>query len=67
MHESQRILQENTRNRWPIEAVFRPEILQISSGGLMPASGAFRPKYCFQKITGIARNRPFPDRAVRPG
>ncbi len=27
----------------------------------------FRPEYCFHKITGITRNRQFPDRVVRPG
>jgi hypothetical protein len=27
----------------------------------------FRPGYCFHKITGITRNRQFPDRVVRPG
>ncbi len=26
-----------------------------------------RPEYCFHKITGITRNRPFPGRTVRPG
>ncbi len=28
---------------------------------------SFRPEYCFHKITGIIRNRPFPGRTVRPG
>ncbi len=52
------------------------------SGGFLPASFAFwqepggkhwknpekfRPEYCFHKITGITRNRPFPDRTVWPG
>jgi len=32
MQESHRILQENTGNRWNMEAVFRPEIVQIFSG-----------------------------------
>ncbi len=26
-----------------------------------------RPEYCFHKITGTTRNRPFPGRTVRPG
>jgi hypothetical protein len=26
-----------------------------------------QPEYCFHKITGITRNRQFPDRVVRPG
>jgi hypothetical protein len=33
---SRGILQENTENRWNMEAVFRPEIVRIFSGGFMP-------------------------------
>jgi hypothetical protein len=64
-----RILQENTGNRWNMEAVFRPEIVWIFSGGFLSTSCAFRPEiigknpknfqpeYCFHKITVITRNR----------
>jgi hypothetical protein len=38
----------------------RPEII-----GKNPKN--FRPEYCFHKITGITRNRPFPGRTVRFG
>jgi hypothetical protein len=38
----------------------RPEII-----GKNPKN--FRPEYCFHKITGITRNRQFPDRVARPG
>jgi hypothetical protein len=74
-----RILQENTANRWNMETVFRPEIVEIFSGEFLSTSCAFRPEiigenpknfrpeYCFHKITGITRNRQFPDWVVRPG
>jgi hypothetical protein len=39
---SRRILQENTDNRWNIEAVFRSEIDRIFSARFLPASCAFR-------------------------
>jgi hypothetical protein len=42
MRESHRILQENTGNRWNVEAVFRPEIVQIFSGGFLSTSCTFR-------------------------
>jgi hypothetical protein len=42
MQESHRILQENTRNRWNMEAVFRPEIVRIFSGEFPSNSCAFR-------------------------
>jgi hypothetical protein len=42
MRESHRILQENTGNRWNMEAVFRPEIVRIFSGGFLSNSCAFR-------------------------
>jgi hypothetical protein len=63
------ILQENTGNRWNMEAVFRPEIVRIFSDGFLSTSCAFRqepagnhPKifrreYCFHKIIEITRNR----------
>jgi hypothetical protein len=38
----------------------RPEII-----GKNPK--IFRPEYRFHKITGVTRNRQFPDRVVRPG
>ena len=41
MRKSHRILQENTRNRWNMEAVFRPEIDRTFSGGFQPTSCAF--------------------------
>jgi hypothetical protein len=44
MRESHRILQESTRNRWNMEAVFRPEIFRIFSGGFLPTSCDFRQK-----------------------
>jgi hypothetical protein len=65
-----------------MEAVFRPEIVGIFSGGFLSTSCAFRqepagnigknpenfrPEYCFHKITGITGNRQFPGRFVRPG
>jgi hypothetical protein len=71
-----RILQENTGNRWNMEAVFRPEIVEIFSVGSLSTSCAFRqelagnyrenfcPEYCFH---GITRNRQFPGRVDRPG
>ncbi len=37
-----RILQENTGNRWNIEAVFWLEIFRIFSGGFLPTSCAFQ-------------------------
>jgi hypothetical protein len=58
-----------------MEAVFRPEIFRIfpvDSYQLPVLSDRnrpeiigknpknFRPEYCFHKITGITRNRPFP-------
>jgi hypothetical protein len=39
--ESHWILQENTGNRWNMEAVFRPEIVRIFSGGFLSISCAF--------------------------
>jgi len=61
------ILQENTGNRWNMEAVFWPEIVRIFSGGFLPTSCAFRqervaknpdnfwPEYCFHVpvISGV--------------
>jgi hypothetical protein len=41
MRESYQILRENTRNRWNVEPVLRPEIVQIFSGGFLPTSSAF--------------------------
>jgi len=38
---SRGILQEDTGNLWNIEAVFRPEIVRIFSGGFLPPSCAF--------------------------
>jgi hypothetical protein len=60
MRKSHWILQENTANRWNIEAVFRPEIIGKNLTN-------FRPEYCFNKITGISRNPRFPGWIVRPG
>jgi hypothetical protein len=37
-----RILQESTRNRWNIEAVFRPENFRIFSGRFLSTSCAFQ-------------------------
>jgi hypothetical protein len=42
MRESHRILQENTGNRRNMEAVFRPKIVWILSGGFLPTFCAFR-------------------------
>jgi hypothetical protein len=42
MRESHRILQENTGNRWNMEAVFRPKIIRIFSGGFLSTSCAFQ-------------------------
>ncbi len=82
MRESHRILQENTGNHWNVEAVFRPKTDQIFTSGFLPTSRTFqqepagnhgkrsenfRSEYCFHKITGITRNRPFPGRTVRSG
>jgi hypothetical protein len=39
--ESRGILQENTGNRWNMEAVFRPEIVRIFSDGFLSTSCAF--------------------------
>jgi hypothetical protein len=62
MRESHRILQESTRNRWNMEALFWPEIFRIFPVDTCPLpvlsgiSGAesigknpknFRPEYCF--------------------
>jgi hypothetical protein len=44
MRESHRILQENTGYRWNMEAVLRPEIARIFSGGFLSTSCAFRQK-----------------------
>ena len=55
-----RILQESSGNRRNMEALFRPEIIGKNSEN-------FQPEYCFHKITGITRNRAFPDRTGRPG
>jgi hypothetical protein len=38
---SRGILQENTGNRWNVEAVLRPEIVRIFSGGFLSTSDAF--------------------------
>jgi hypothetical protein len=72
MRESHRILEENTGNRWNMEAVFRPGIVRIFSGRFLSTSCAFqqepaenhrenpkifRPEYCFHKITGTGRFR----------
>jgi hypothetical protein len=62
---SRGILQENTGNRWNMEAVFRPEIVRffpVDSCQLPVLSGRNQPE-----IIGITRNRQFPDRVVRPG
>ncbi len=79
MQESHWILHEDTGNRWNMEAVVRPQIVRIYSGGFLSTSCAFRqepagknskifrPEYCFDKITGTTRNRQCPDRVVRPG
>jgi hypothetical protein len=81
MQESHRILHESTGNCWKMEAVFWPEmfrILPVDSCQLPVLSGRnraesigknpknFRPEYCFQKITVITQNRPFPGWTVRP-
>jgi hypothetical protein len=66
-----------------MEAVFHPKIIvQIFSGGFLPASFAFRQEQVenhqkkirkisarntASKINGITWNRLFPSRAVRPG
>jgi hypothetical protein len=78
---SRGILQENTGNRWNMEAVFWPEIVRfflVDSYQLPVLSDRnrteiigknpkkFRPEYCFHKNTGITRNRPFPGRTLRP-
>jgi hypothetical protein len=42
---SRGILQENTGNRWDIEAIFRPEIVRIFSGVFLSTFCAFRPEY----------------------
>jgi hypothetical protein len=39
-----RILQENTANRWNMEAVFPPENDRIFSGGFLSTACAFRQK-----------------------
>jgi hypothetical protein len=39
---SRGILQENTENRWNMEAVFLPEIVRIFSGGFLSTSCDFR-------------------------
>ncbi len=41
-HSGHRILQENTANRWTMEAVFQPEIIRIFSGKFLRTSCAFR-------------------------
>jgi len=65
-----------------MEAVFHREIVQIFSGGFLPASFAFRQEQAEThqkeirkisardtafKINGIISNRPFLSRAVRSG
>ncbi len=52
MRESHRILQENAGNRWNMEAVFRPEIVRIFSGRLLPISCAF-----LQELAGNDRKK----------
>ncbi len=42
-------------------------ILQESTGNHRKNPKNFRPKYCFQKITGITQNRQLLGRVVRPG
>jgi len=42
LQDIHRFLQENTGNRWNMKAVFRPEIVEIFSGGFLPTSSAFR-------------------------
>ncbi len=58
MWKNHRILRENTGNRWNMEAVVRPEIVRIFSGGFLSTSRAFRQKpseYYFHKITELTR------------
>jgi hypothetical protein len=52
MRESHQILQENTENRWNMEAVFRSEIARIFPGGFLSTSCAFR-----QEPTGNHRKK----------
>jgi hypothetical protein len=42
MRQSQRILQQNTENRWNVEVVFRPEIVRIFSVEFPPTSCTFQ-------------------------
>jgi hypothetical protein len=42
-------------------------ILQEIAGTGRKSSENLRPEYCFHKISGITRNRPFPGQTVRPG
>jgi hypothetical protein len=51
-----RILQENTGNRWNMEAVFRPGIVWIFSGGFL----------CFPAGTGQKSSEKFPAGILLP-
>jgi hypothetical protein len=62
MRESHRIPQESTGTHWNVEAVFRPEIVRIFSGGFLPVSCAFR-----QEPAGILlpqNHRKYPEATV---
>ncbi len=50
----------NSRQILVLSGRNRPEIIRKNPK-------IFRPEYCFHKITGITRNRQFPDRVIRPG
>jgi hypothetical protein len=54
MQESHRILQENTGNRWNMEAVLRPEIVRIFSGGFLcfPAGTSRKSSEKIRKFSG---------------
>jgi hypothetical protein len=43
------------------------KLSEFFSRGFLSTSCPFRPEYCFHKMTGITRNRPFPGGTVRPG
>jgi hypothetical protein len=67
---------KKNRNRWNMEALFRPEIVQFFSGGFLPASYVF-PAGTGRKssekflprilLTQNHRTRPVPGRTVRSG
>ncbi len=65
MRESHWILQENTENRWNMEAVFRPEIVGIFSGAFWQEPAGNRQKKSENFPSGILfpqnhRNYPEP-------